>query len=194
MLGYTQHGQAASQWLYAPEFRRARQIALSARKERFDITDFTYHDLDVITDLPNWTEQDATSTLRGTDTIDGVTCYVIELIPHLEHVLYGRIVVWLGTADLVARQVEFYSQAEQPGAVRRAFSRVFGGGAEPTNEPVRRFRQSDIRVGGVPVAHRIEVETPAEGTKTTIDIVAVRFDQGLNEPFFSSASLGTGAR
>jgi hypothetical protein len=191
LLGYPQRGQAGSQWLYAPEFRRVRQVAPSARANRFDITDFTYHDLDVITDLPNWTEQDAASTLRGTESVDGVACYVIELTPHLEHVAYPRIVLWLGTDDLVARQVEFYNEREQAGVLGRLLGGALGGGAAAT-EPVRRFRQRDIRtVGAIPVAYHIEIETPAEATKTTIEVVDVRFDQGLTESFFSPGSLGT---
>jgi Outer membrane lipoprotein-sorting protein len=191
LLGHTEGGKPANQWLYTPETRRVRQIAKTGRSNRFDITDFTYHDLDVLTDMPNWSEEEARSKLLDSETIDGVACNVIELEPRLEHVVYGRVLLWLGRDDLVARRVEFYKIPEPRGLL----ARLFGGGEDDSKQPVRRFRQKDIRnVGSIPVAHRIEVETPAEHTRTTIDVVAVRFDQGLTDAFFSPGSLSTRSR
>ena len=188
LLGHTEGGKPASQWLYTPETRRVRQIAKAGRLNRFDITDFTYHDLDVLTDMPDWTEDEASSNLRDSETIDGVTCHVIELEPRLEHVVYGRVLLWLGRDDLVARQVEFYKRPEPRGF----FGWFFGSGDDDAKQPVRRFRQKDIRnVDLIPVAHRIEVETPAEHTRTTIDVVEAHFNRGLTDAFFSPGSLGT---
>lgn len=191
LLGHTEGGKPANQWLYTPETRRVRQIAKTGRLNRFDITDFTYHDLDVLTDLPNWTEEEARSKLRDPETLDGVACHVIELEPRLEHVAYGRVLLWLGRDDLVARQVEFYKKPEPRGFL----AWLLGDGEDESKQPVRRFRQKDIRnAGSIPVAHRIEVETPAEHTRTTIDVVGVRFNQGLTDAFFSPGSLSTRTR
>lgn len=190
LLSHTAAGRSSNQWLYTPTTRRVRMVARGVRLNRFDITDFTYHDLDVLTEMPNWSEQDARSKLRPGETIDGVACHVIELEPHLEHIAYARIVVWLGQDDLVPRQIEFYSEPEQRGFFDWAFGRERDAG-----QPVRRFRQMDIRsVGSIPVAHRIEVETPADHSRTTIDVVEVRFDRGLSDAFFSPGSLDTRAK
>lgn len=178
LLDHTEGGKAAEQWLYVPAFARARQIAGAARSNKFDITGFTYQDLDVLTDMPHWTEADAQTTLLRTETIDGVSCYVIQLEPRLEHVTYPRILVWLGSEDLVGRQVEFYATAKAPWVGE--------------DRPERRFRQQDIRnVGTIPVAHHIVVETPAEHARTLIDVVTVTFEQGLTDAFFSPGRLGT---
>jgi hypothetical protein len=104
----------------------------------------------------------------------------------LDYVAYGRIRVWLGQADLVARQVEFYEKPPQRGF----FARLFGRASASGDQPVRRFRQQDMRyVGPIPVAHRIEVESPAERSRTLIDVVDVSFNKGLTDAFFGPASL-----
>lgn len=191
LLGHTEGGKPASQWLYTPATRRVRQIANNVRMNRFDITDFTYHDLDVLTDLPHWKEDDARSSLQKPETVDGVSCYVIDLEPRLEHVAYYRIRLWLGRDDLVARQVELYEKPPARGLV----ASLFGTGSAKDDQPVRRFRQKDIRnVGAVPVAYRIEVESPAQHSRTIIDVADVGFNRGLTDPFFSPGSLETKSR
>jgi hypothetical protein len=182
-LAVTHPGRAADQWLYLPEAKRARRIGGEARKSGFIGTDFTYHDLDLLSELPSWTEKDAASQLRGEETVDGVACYVIELKPTRDDVGYEQIVIWLGKDDLVARQVEFYEQAPSSG--------WFGGGGDGT--PTRRMRQSDLRpVGKIPVPYRAEVETPALGTKTVVTFSRVAFDQGLPDDLFKQPAMEWG--
>ena len=183
-LAVTHAGRAADQWLYLPEARRARRIGGELRKQGFVGTDFTYHDLDLLAAMPSWTEADAAATLRGEETVDGVPCHVIELAPKRDDIGYERIVLWIGRDDLVARQVELYETAPSRGW----FSRSADGGS-----PTRRIRQSDVRqVGKIPVPHRAEVETPAAGTKTTVTLSGVAFDQGLPDDLFTQPALERG--
>lgn len=173
------------QWLYLPEAKRARRIGGAVRQQGFVGTDFTYHDLDLLAEMPSWTEADATSTLRDSETVDGVRCHVIELAPKREDIGYERIVLWLGMDDLVARQVEFYDSAPPSG--------WFDLGTSAPTAPARRIRQSDVRpVGAIPVAHRAEVETPSAGTKTTVAFTHVAFDQGLPDDLFSQPAMAWG--
>jgi hypothetical protein len=163
------------QWLYLPEHRRARRIGGAARTQGLVGTDFTYHDLDLLAEMPAWTDGDASSQLRGDETIDGVPCHVIELTPQRADIGYQRIVVWLGRDDLVARQIELYvNDASEP--------------------PTRRVRQSDVRkVGSIPVPHRAEVETPSAGTKTILIFTDVAFDQNLPDELFNQPALEWGS-
>lgn len=191
LLGHMKGGVAAAQWLYLPETARVRQIAPSARMNHFDITDFTYHDFDVLTDMPHWKDADALATLQPPELVDGVNCYVIDLEPRLDHVAYGRIRLWLGAEDLVARQVEFFGKSEARGIL----TWLFGSQQDADDRPIRRFRQRDIRnVGAIPVAYHVEAESPAEDSRTIVEILEVRFDQGLADGFFSPATLGTKTR
>src|SRR4029450_5170100 len=107
-LALTHKGKAAEQWLYLPELKRVRQISPRSRSESFVGTDLSYQDLDIIQEMGGWSEEDARSSLRGEETIDGVPTYVIELAPQREDIGYQKIVLWLGRDDLLPRRLEFY--------------------------------------------------------------------------------------
>ena len=173
-LAFTHKGKSAEQWLYAPELQRVRSITASIRNESFVGSDLSYHDLDLITELPTWTEADARAALRGEEPIDGVPCHVIELTPQRADIGYRKIVTWLDKEDLLGRQIEFW-----------------GDGAAPN----KRIRQRDIRpVGAIPVAHEILVETPAANTNTVIHVSDVAFNQGLEDDLFVQRALERGER
>ncbi|MFN8543466.1 MAG: outer membrane lipoprotein-sorting protein [Candidatus Binatia bacterium] len=172
-LSHSHKGRPAEQWLFLPELARTRQITANTRSQSFVGTDLSYHDLDLITEMTSWTEEDAASKLTGSEAVDGVTCYAIELTPRREDIGYRRILVWLGAQDLVPRRLEFFG-AEEP--------------------PVKRIVQSDIKdVGAIPTAHHIHVETPAAGTHTEMAISDVRFDQHLDAELFTQRALERGA-
>ncbi len=176
--------RASDQWLYLPEFRRARRVGGAARTTGFVGTDFTYHDLDLLARMPSWTDADATSTLRGEATLDDVPCHVIEFTPVREDIGYKRIVLWLGRDDLVVRQVEFFEQAPAIGWL--------GGRAEAP--PSRRIMQSDVRkIGAIPVPFHAEMQTPAAGTKTVVTFATVAFDQALPDELFTQPALEWGS-
>ena len=173
-LAYTHKGRPADQWLYLPELQRVRQITARTRNESFVGTDLTYHDLDLLQEMTSWSEDDAASRLRGDEAVDGVASHVIELAPKREDIGYKRIVLWLGTDDLVPRRLEFY---------------------EDGTEPKKRLTQSDVRsIGKIPVAHHLVVETPGAGTRTVIDTADVQFDQGLEADLFTQRYLERGGR
>lgn len=185
-LAITHADRAADQWLYLPSSQRARRIGGEVRKQGFVGTDLTYRDLDLLAELPSWTEADAASNLRGDDTLDGVPCHVVELTPKRADIDYQRIVLWLGRDDLVARQVELYETAPSNG--------WFGfGGDAAAAAPTRRIRQSDVRlVGKIPVPHHVEVESPSAGTKTIVTFADVTFDPGLPDDLFSQPAMEWG--
>ena len=173
-LAYTHPGKPAEQWLYLPELKRVRQITAHSRNESFVGTDLTYHDLDLLNEMGSWTEADAGATLKGEEAVGGIPCHQIEYAPHRDDIGYKRVLLWLGKDDLVPRRVEFW---------------------EDETEPKKRVLQSDIRnVGAVPVAYRVEVETPASGSKTTIDSSDVQFDLKLEPDLFEQRYLERGGR
>ncbi len=173
-LAHTQPGRPAEQWLYLPELKRVRQITPRSRSESFVGTDLTYQDLDILQDMSSWSEEDARSSLRGEETVDGVSTHVIELLPQRDDITYRRIVVWLGRDDLVPRRLEFYGDGDQP---------------------VKRITQRDLHdVGAIPVARSIEVETPAKGSTTRIASSDAAFDVGLEDDLFTQRALERGRR
>lgn len=163
----------ADQWLYLPELRRVRQITTRARGESFVGTDLTYADLDMLADMPWWTEADARSRLRGEEPVDGAGSWVIELDPQSDTIPYDTIVLWLAKDDLVPRRIELF--------------------ADGTAEPTKRIRQRDVRmVGAVPVPHEVEVATLAKGSRTLVTTASVRLDTGLAEDLFTQRALERG--
>jgi hypothetical protein len=175
-LAYTHKGRPADQWLYLPELQRVRQITARTRNESFVGTDLSYHDLDLIQEMTSWTEDDAKSSSRNEETVDGVATHVIELLPAREDIGYKKIVLWLGKDDLVPRRLEFYDDA---------------GGAGPK----KRLEQKDVKsVGAIPVAHHLEIETLGAGTHTTIEVADVQFNQKLEDDLFTQRALERGGR
>jgi outer membrane lipoprotein-sorting protein len=173
-LAYTHKGRPADQWLYLPELKRVRQITARTRKESFVGTDLSYHDLDLIQEMSSWSEADARSSLRPEESLDGTPTHAIELVPQREDIGYKRILLWLGREDLVPRQLEFF---------------------EEEGDPKKRIRQSEVRaIGAIPVAHHVEVTTPAVGSRTLIDIADVQFNQKLEDDLFTQRYLERGGR
>lgn len=181
-------GRAAEQWLYLPNTKRVRKITVSARDEPFVSSDLTFHDLDLLAEMTSWSEKDATSTLRAEEPIDATPCYAIELRPQRDDIGYQRIVLWLGREDLVPRQVDFHERDAASGWLGSLV-----GGEASDEQPTKRVRQRSIELAGmIPVARRIEIETPAKGSHTEIDIVAVELDQSLPDDLFSQRALEQG--
>jgi outer membrane lipoprotein-sorting protein len=172
-LAFTHKGRAADQWLYLPALKRVRQITARARSESFMGTDLSYQDLDLLQDMTHWTEEDARSSLRGIEPIDGVDCWAIELTPQREDISYEKIVLWLSKDDLFPRQIEFYADA--------------GGEAK------KRVAQRDVKVvDGIPIAHRVDVQSPGAGSRTEMEVSEVRFNKGLDDSLFSERYLQRG--
>jgi outer membrane lipoprotein-sorting protein len=173
-LAFNHKGRPADQWLYLPELQRVRQITARARNESFMGTDFSYHDLDLMQEMPKWTEADATSSLRGDEPVDGMPTHAIELKPQREDIGYQKIVLWLGTEDLVPRRIELY---------------------DADKDPKKRIAQSNVKmIGSIPTPETVKVETPSTGSHTTIDVSDVQFNQNLEDELFSERFLERGQR
>lgn len=171
-LAFDHPGKRADQWLYLPALKRTRQITANMRDQSFVGTDLSYHDLDLLQEMVDWTEADARSSLRGQEDVDGVSCFVIELDPQRDDIGYEKIVLWLGTADLVPRKLEFFDEGPEP--VKRMFQRRIE------------------RVGKVPVAREAEIARPEKGSRTVLEVAEVKFDGGLDDDIFTERSIEQG--
>lgn len=170
-LGLRNPGEPARQWLYLPWSRNTRRIARPAA-ESFMGSDLSYGDVDLLRDIPMWSENDTTAKLLGEESEDGVRSHVIALVPKRGDIAYAQVVVWLGVSDLVARRIDLH-------------------GTE--TEVRKRVRQKDIRdAAGIPIPRRIEVEALGPRTRTEITVTDVRVNQGLEDAFFTQESLARG--
>lgn len=172
-LQFAHQDRDAEQWLFLPALGRIRQIAAQSKNESFMGTDFSYRDLELLTDVFEWTEEEAPARLVGTEQIDGVDAAVIELTPKKKDVGYQKIRLAMTKADLVIRRMEFFGSSEAP---------------------KKQLRLDDIRsLGAIPTAFRLEMMQPQAGSKTEVDVVDVRYDQKLSEDLFTTRALERGA-
>ncbi|MCW5891803.1 MAG: outer membrane lipoprotein-sorting protein [bacterium] len=177
-LAYTfADGSPASQWLYLPALKRVRVLAGNSRRESFVGSDLSYNDLDLLEALDAWPTKHGSATLLGQEVVDGVACDKIEL-PVKESTEagkeYARLVLWLGSADLFPRRLEFYERSD---------AKVLR----------KRLTQGDVVMeGNIPVARRVVVETPEKGSRTQILAPATRFDPELPDDLFEQSAMERG--
>jgi hypothetical protein len=169
VLSQLHENRVAERWLYLPKFRRTRRFAGKMSDEGVVGTDLTYREMDLMQAMLKWTESDARAALRADEVIAGTPVRVLELTPQNRESEYERFMLWVGSRDLVMRQIEFYG---------------------PGTTLTKRVRQSGIRfVGTVPVAFHVEVENPRSGTRSTFDVLEAAFNVGFEEGVFSLPRL-----
>ena len=157
-------GERNRQWAYFPDLDLVRQIAGRDQDDPFLGSDVTYSDLAGGAHL-----DDLVHRLIREEDIDGVPCYVMEGIPRRE-IVYGKLRGWVRKDNFVTIRAVFFDR--------------FG-------ERVKEARMTDVReVHGVPLAHRIEVESFVDRSRTILTFDEVGINVGLAPGLFSEESLG----
>jgi outer membrane lipoprotein-sorting protein len=160
------------QWLYLPALGRVRQISAAAKHESFVGTDFNYDDLAIISEITDWTEADAHTTLLRDENVDGQPCHVIQFIPAAKDIGYGKVLAWLRAVDLVFVRFEMYDR---------------------TDKLEKQLALSDIRnVGAIPTAFHMEMKDVEAGSHTVVRFTAVKYDTGLPDSLFAEHELEHG--
>jgi hypothetical protein len=174
LLSWSYPDRDDDQWLYLPELKRVRQISGSSRRQSFQGSDFSYDDIEIIDDIRDWTEQDATSKLvRDGELLEGVQCAVIELVLRDKPYDYSRLLLWLDRVDSTFRKIEFYDKRD--GALVKTLT-------------LGRFATID----GVPTAQHVEMVNAKKGTKTVLDLSETRYNRGFTDEVFSQRTLERG--
>ena len=98
-------------WIYLPALRKARRLVASNKKDSFAGSDFSYADIAI-------PKVDAyRHTLKGTEQVDGMPCYVIESTPASDAVRsnngYSRKVTWVRADNFLETKVEYYDLANR---------------------------------------------------------------------------------
>jgi len=94
------------QWLFLPKLKTAKQIESKEKTQRFMNTEFSYEDLE------SFNQSDEQYFLENEEYIDGVHCYVVEVIGHTQ-TQYKRRLVWIDSEDWLLRKVEFYDKSNK---------------------------------------------------------------------------------
>jgi hypothetical protein len=165
LLSINEGGVADRQWLYTPAIQRVRRIAAQERRQRFIGTDFTNED------MAERVLDDFTYKLLGEgEVIDGRKTYKIEARPVApDKSQYAYVHIRVPQDAPYSVLVEMYDKQGQKRRILRA------GNLE--------------KISGVWVAKRLEMSTPAEGTKTILLLEDIRFNTGLKENMFTQQAL-----
>jgi hypothetical protein len=162
-LAWQERPRPDEMWVYFPGQRRVRRISPELRREQFQGSTFTYEDLTTVFYL----DYDGAHTLHGIEQCGERRCYVVESVLPPEQFVYQRLRSWIRTDDLLPERID-----------------LEGGGITKRMRVLR----SDV-VEGVPTILEAEMETPADGYRTTVAYERVDYNTGLTDDLFTVGHL-----
>lgn len=115
--------------------------------------------------------EDYTHQLLGEETVEGLACYKIELIPQEDApVVWGKVISWIDKTDFMQLKTEFYDEDDY--LVNTIYGKVIK------------------KMDGKKLPSIMEV-VPAEeeGHKTILEYLALEFDEPIPTSFFSIQNM-----
>lgn len=163
-------GKDDEQWLYLPAFKQVRRIATGDKRGSFMGSEYAYIDLDKLR------VGDYKQTLKGSETIDGRDCWVIERIPVSEDVItktgYHRSVVWVDKERNIVLKQTYYNAA---------------------NVEFKVMNVTKVeKIQGIWTVMESTMTDRVSGKRSTLQFANVRYDVGLDDKLFQQRVLQTG--
>ncbi|MDH3243511.1 MAG: outer membrane lipoprotein-sorting protein [Saprospiraceae bacterium] len=154
-------------WNWQPSIDRAIKLPPSMMMQSWMGSDFTNDDLVRESSIV----VDYTHELLGSEIIEGMDCYKIQLNPKPEApVVWGKVITWIEKKELLQLKTEFYDEDEY--LVNTMYGknvRMLGGRLLPT---------------------RLEmVPAEEEGKMTVVEQLDLAFDDPISEKFFSIQNM-----
>ena len=149
-------------WNYIPSIERIIKLPPSMMMQNWMGTDFTNDDLVQRSSITD----DYTNTIIGNETIDGLDCWIIELIPNEDAaVVWGKLVMWIDKRDYMQLKTQFFDEYDEMVSIM-------------TGKAIKNF-------DGKKLPAIIEfVPLDKEGNKTIVERLVWKFDIDINERFF----------
>ena len=94
------------QWIFLPKLKTAKQIESKEKTSRFMNTEFSYEDLE------SFNQADEQYFLNDEENIDGLHCYIIEIIGHTQ-TQYKRRLAWIDSENWLLHKVEFFDKSNK---------------------------------------------------------------------------------
>ncbi len=154
-------------WNWIPNISRMIKIPPSMMGQNWMGSDFTNDDLVKMNSLV----VDYTHKLLGEETVEGLDCYIIELIPKPNAaVVWGKIKLWVSKEEYLQLKGEYFDEDQRL---------------------VNTMTASDIRQFGDRRLPAKMVMTPVnkEGQQTILINKSIEFDVGLSKDFFSQQNM-----
>ena len=154
-------------WNWQPRINRSIKMPPSMMSQSWMGSDFTNDDLARASSTVN----DYKHALLGEESIEGRTCWIVELIPHEGvGVVWGKIKMWVDKADFLQMKSEFYDEDDYL---------------------VNTMNGKEITTLGGKTLPRILEVIPAEeeGHKTVVEYLSLDFESPIKESFFSIQNM-----
>ena len=151
-------------WNYLPTIERIIKLPPSMMTQNWMGTDFTNDDLIKQSSMV----VDYTHKIIGTEIIENLTCWKLELIPNEESsVVWGKLIVWIDKKNYMQLKTEFYDE---------------------DLEIVNRMVGSKINeYNGKKLPSKLEFyPLDDKGNKTVIEYDVWNFDVSIPENYFST--------
>ena len=154
-------------WNWVPNIERMIKIPPSMMMQSWMGSDFTNDDLVRESSLVI----DYTHKLVGEETIDGLNCYKVELIPLPDApVVWGKVLMWISKDEYYWLRSEFYDEDD----------------ILVNTEILSEIKKMDDRT----MPTRLEmIPADEEGHKTTMIYDKIDFDVKIDESFFSQQNM-----
>lgn len=154
-------------WNWQPTIDRVIKLPPSMMMQSWMGSDFKNDDLV----RESSAVEDYTHELLGEETIEGLPCYKIQMIPKEDApVVWGKVICWVDKVDYMQLKTTFH---DEDGYL------------------VNTMYGKDIKeLDGKRLPGRLEVvPEEEEGHKTVIEYLSLKFDQALKESFFSLQNM-----
>ncbi len=158
-------------WNYVPNIDRTVRMPPSMMSQSWMGSDFSNDDLvrgvSVVDDYDH--------KMAGSETIEGMECHVIEMVPHPEtQVVYDKVIYWVSKEHYLPVKVENYDE--------------YGGLVSTMH-----FREVKTMAGRLIPSVMEMIPEDKQGHRTILTYHAADFDIDVSEDFFSIRNL-TSAR
>ena len=153
-------------WLYMPAMKKVRRISGSTRQDDFMGTDFTYEDMG-----ERGLSKD-TFTLLGSEAVDGVDCWKVEVVAKDKGEKNPRRIIWWRKDTYVTARAEFYDKQD---ALQR------------------RLTCSDIsQIDGIWTTGKMFIENVQTGHSTLLEMKNVQYNTDLSDSLFTVSAIERG--
>ncbi|MBN1306889.1 MAG: outer membrane lipoprotein-sorting protein [Chitinispirillaceae bacterium] len=154
-------------WNFIPSIDRIIKLPPSMMAQPWMGSDFTNDDLLKESSL----SRDYTHTLKGAETLDGIECWKVELLPKEDAaVVWGKVVLWITKENDNIIKAQRYDEDGELMSVEKADN----------------IKKVDDRI----IPTRMEmIPADKKGNRTVLEIGDMRFDRPIDGSFFSQQNL-----
>lgn len=154
-------------WNWMPSINRMIKLPPSMMADGWMGSDYTNDDILKESSIV----KDFTHKLAGNETVEGVVCWKIELLPHDDAaVVWGKIIKWISHDEYNQMKSEYYDEEEYL---------------------VKTERSYDVKMmDGRKIPTRIEI-VPADRSnqKTIVTVGSMKFNVQIDDSFFSQQNM-----